>query len=157
MEILVVLLAWVLMGVVGRFLQSPQQQGKAESPDPAAEEDMPRWLADLTARLEEWADETDEDTSPHAGAPTAPPAVAPAGMTASAAHAATTKAPTVTMRTPCPDHRTTVEDTAAHPAALTVDAAPARRPLTPAEWRRAMVMATIFNPPRAEDPYRLPE
>ncbi len=156
MEILVVLLAWALMGVIGRFLQSPPQQSKTEPSSPVTEEDMPRWLADLTARLETWADETDEDTRPHAPAPTAPPAVVPADVTAPAAHAATT-APPAAVRPPRPARRTAVTEKAAYPAVPAIDVAPARRPLTPAEWRRAMVMATIFNPPRAEDPYRGPE
>ena len=153
MELLLVLAAWALMGLVGRWLQSPRRTDETTPPLADREEDVPQWLADLTARLEEWADATDEPADTGASVAPAPPTAAPLPMapvrvTAPAAPAREPAA-TTAAATPAPS-----------PAPVAVRppmSRPARRPLTQAEWRHALVMATIFNPPRAEDPYRWPE
>lgn len=146
MELLLVLAAWAVMGVVGRLLQSPSAHDDTTPPASAPKEDIPRWLADLTARLDEWAN---EDDTPAEAAPSAPPAEA-APVTTRPVHVTATAAPVPPAPSPHP------APTAAVASAVTL-ARPARRPLTHDEWRHAMVMATIFNPPRAEDPYRWPE
>ncbi len=127
MEILAILLIWIVFGGLRRFLQSAPSEPAPQGE--MNEEQAPQWLRQLTAQWEQWTDAAD-DADPVAKprpVPTAAPAVPPPPA-----------------------------DTPTVPP-ITVSAPPRRRPLTHAEWRHAMVMATIFNPPRAQDPYRWPE